>query len=365
MTRLTSTGVRTVPTALTPPEPRSRPVVVSADGARLHVEVHGPAAAPAVVLVHGWTCSTVFWAPVLRALVADGHRVITYDLRGHGRTPAAVPRDYGTRLLADDLCAVLDATLAPGERAVLGGHSMGAMTLMAAAGRPQLREHAAALMLCSTGAARLVPEARVVPVRPAALRTWIQRKLLGTSAPLGPVTPVSRRILRYGTMGSGSTRDQTDMCARIVHACPRKIRAAWAHVLDGLDLSDGLSRLTHPTAVVAGTADRLTPIAHARGMAAALPHCTGLTELPGRGHMTPVEAPDVVSGVLTGLVRDHLTGTGTVAGTGTATFTTGDGATGDGATGDAAGEAHQIPRARKQPQPDRTAGQFAIKEETS
>ncbi|WP_158102180.1 alpha/beta fold hydrolase, partial [Streptomyces glaucescens] len=102
------------------------------DGARLHVEVHGPESAPPVVLIHGWTCSTAFWAAQIRALAA-GHRVIAYDQRGHGRSPAS--RSCSTDALADDLEAVLAATLAPGEKAVLAGHSMGGMTVLAAAGR--------------------------------------------------------------------------------------------------------------------------------------------------------------------------------------------------------------------------------------
>ena len=59
-----------------------------------------------------------------------------------------------------------------------------------------------------------------------------------------------------------------------------------------------------PTAVVVGTADRLTPPVHARALAAALPHCVGVTELPGLGHMTPVEAPELVTGKIRELVTD-------------------------------------------------------------
>ncbi len=299
-----------LPEQLTALAPRREWTVTSADGASVQVEEFGPSGGPAVVLAHGWTCAIAFWAPVIRQLVADGHRVIAYDQRGHGRSPApAGPDGYGTEQLADDLCAVLDATLGESEQAVVGGHSMGGMTIMAAARRPQLRERAAALMLCSTGAAQLVPEARVVPVRPAGLRTRVQRSLLGSSAPLGPVTPIARAILRYGTMGPGAPRERVEMCARIVHACPRRARAQWAHVLDTLDLTDGPGALTQPTAVVVGTADRLTPPPHAHRIAAALPDCTGLTELTGAGHMTPVEAPEAVSAVLAGLVRDHLTPT--------------------------------------------------------
>ncbi|MFD4870658.1 alpha/beta fold hydrolase [Streptomyces sp. NPDC058412] len=286
-----------------PPAARRELVADSADGARLHVEVHGEEGAPAVVLAHGWTCSTAFWAAQVRALAAT-HRVIAYDQRGHGRSPAA--RAHSTTALADDLVAVLGATLAPGERAVVAGHSMGGMTIMAAAGRPEFTEHAAAALLCSTGSSRLVAEAQVLPVRAGRARTRVTGAVLGSRAPLGPVTPVARKILKYATMGPGSAPDKVEACARIVHACPTGVRHAWSRVLAGLDLDAEVARLAVPTAVIGGTADRLTPIVHARGLAAALPNCVGLTELTGMGHMTPVEAPEAVTRAVRELTELYL-----------------------------------------------------------
>ncbi|MEV5972568.1 alpha/beta fold hydrolase [Streptomyces sp. NPDC051921] len=279
----------------------------SADGSRLHVEVHGRADAPAVVLAHGWTCSTRFWDAQIRDLAAD-HKVIAYDQRGHGDSPvpAAGGKGYSTEALADDLEAVLAATLGPGERAVLAGHSMGGMTLMAAARRPAFRQHAAAALLCSTGPARLTAEALVVPLRPGRLRTRLTRSVLGSKAPLGPVTPVSKRLLRYGTMGPGAAPDRVDACARIVQACPRGARYGWSQVLAGLDLESEVRELRLPVAVLVGDVDRLTPPVHSRAMAAALPHCTGLVELAGAGHMTPVEAPEAVTAQIRELTLTYL-----------------------------------------------------------
>ncbi|WP_338779868.1 alpha/beta hydrolase [Streptomyces sp. DG1A-41] len=286
-----------------PPALARELTAVSADGARLHVEIHGPEGAPAVVLAHGWTCSTAFWAAQIRDLAA-GHRVIAYDQRGHGRSPANPA--CSTDALADDLEAVLEASLAPGEQAVIAGHSMGGMTVMAASGRTAFREHTAAVLLCSTGSSQLVAASTVVPMRPGRLRTWLTRRILGSRAPLGPVTPPARRILKYGTMGPGSAPHMVEACARIVHACPREVRHAWSHVLDLLDLDHGVRELDVPTAVVVGTADRLTPPAQARALAAALPHCIGITELPGIGHMTPIEAPELVTGKIRELVQAHI-----------------------------------------------------------
>ncbi|NEB84258.1 alpha/beta fold hydrolase [Streptomyces anulatus] len=294
-----------------PPVPAAELTVRSADGSRIHVELHGPEDAPAVVLAHGWTCNTRFWDAQIRDLAAD-HRVIAYDQRGHGLTPEPGPGGYSTDALADDLEAVLAATLAPGRRAVLAGHSMGGMTVMAAAARPGLREHAAAVLLCSTGSTRLTAEARVLPLRAGALRTRITTAVLGAKAPLGPVNPVSRRILKYATMGAGSAPDRVDACARIVHACPRRARVEWGHVLAELDLAAGVRELRVPTAVIAGTDDRLTPPVHARAIAAALPVGLGLTELAGMGHMTPVEAPEAVTAKIRELVAGYVA-TGTAA----------------------------------------------------
>ncbi|MEU0402115.1 alpha/beta hydrolase [Streptomyces sp. NPDC006197] len=286
--------------------PESRALTaVSADGTLIHAEAYGPEGAPAVVLSHGWTCSIAFWAEQIRSLAAD-HRVIAYDQRGHGRSPAPASGGYSTTALADDLEAVLAATLGPGERAVLAGHSMGGMTIMAAAGRPGFRQHAAAVLLCSTGPSRLTAEATVVPLRPGGLRSRLTAAVLGAKAPLGPVNAVSKRILKYATMGPGSAPERVEACARIVHACPRGARYGWSQVLAGLDLEAGLRELRVPAAVLVGTADRLTPAVHSRAMAQALPHCTGLVELAGMGHMTPVEAPEAVTAQIRELTLTYL-----------------------------------------------------------
>ncbi|MFF2011511.1 alpha/beta fold hydrolase [Streptomyces sp. NPDC058195] len=288
-----------------PPVPARELTVRSADGARLHVEVHGPDGAPAVVLAHGWTCSTRFWDAQIRALAAD-HRVVAYDQRGHGGSPAVAPGEYSTDALADDLEAVLAATLGPGEKAVLAGHSMGGMTIMAAARRAGLRERAAAVLLCSTGSSRLPGASTVLPLPAGKVRTAGTRAILATAAPLGPVTPLTRRVLKYATMGAGAAPERVALCARIVHACPRSARSGWGKVLADLDLDAGVKELRVPTAVVAGTADRLTPIGHARAITAALPEGLGLTELTGLGHMTPVEAPEAVTAKIRELVTAYL-----------------------------------------------------------
>ena len=40
----------------------------------------------AVVLIHGWPCSSMVWEDLRAELLAAGHRVVTYDRRGFGRS---------------------------------------------------------------------------------------------------------------------------------------------------------------------------------------------------------------------------------------------------------------------------------------
>ena len=73
----------------------------------LHVEDTGGDGRP-VVLIHGWPLSGASWSAQVPALTAAGHRVVTYDRRGFGRSDqpgTASTYDYDT--LTGDLDAVL------------------------------------------------------------------------------------------------------------------------------------------------------------------------------------------------------------------------------------------------------------------
>lgn len=86
----------------------------------LYYEDHGSGSP--VVLIHGWPLSGASWEKQTAALLAAGHRVITYDRRGFGRSSRpGVGYNYDT--FAADLDVVL--TTLDLENVDLVGFSMG------------------------------------------------------------------------------------------------------------------------------------------------------------------------------------------------------------------------------------------------
>ena len=110
------------------PKGRARRVR-SADGTILHAEVFGPEDGETVVLAHGWTEALRFWTYVIRGLEQAGLRAVAYDLRGHGDSEPAKHGDYAIPRFGEDLEAVLAACVPDGSRALVAGHSLGAMSI--------------------------------------------------------------------------------------------------------------------------------------------------------------------------------------------------------------------------------------------
>jgi non-heme chloroperoxidase len=95
---------------------------------RLHVLESGNPRGHAILFIHGFSQCSLSWARQLESDLAQGHRLVAMDLRGHGQS--ARPRDtYGdSRLWADDVDAVV-RTLEL-DRPVLCGWSYGPLVIL-------------------------------------------------------------------------------------------------------------------------------------------------------------------------------------------------------------------------------------------
>jgi pimeloyl-ACP methyl ester carboxylesterase len=275
--------------------------VRSADGTSLHAEVFGPDDGDTLVLAHGWTEQLALWGPVIQRLTARGLRVVAYDLRGHGASDRAAGHDYSLDRFGEDVEAVLALTMPEGERATVVGHSLGAMSIAAWARDHDVAARARAAALLNAGLGDLVAGNRLFGELAA---KWLNnpvasRAVLGSRAPLpGLSSPVGQMLIRYSAFGPAATAGEVGFYERMLLACPPDVRAACAKSMLEMDLWSAVTRLTVPTLVLDGASDRLTPPAHSRRIANALPQLAELIELPQTGHMAPLERPDEVAGAL-------------------------------------------------------------------
>ncbi|MFD6949172.1 alpha/beta hydrolase [Nocardiopsis sp. TSRI0078] len=279
--------------------------VRSADGTLLHAEVRGPEDGPTVVLAHCWATSLASWGPVVREL-DPSLRVVLYDQRGHGRTQTPITRaGYGAEKLAEDLCAVLEATVPEGRKAVVAGHSMGGMTVMAAGAHPVFQDRAAAVLLTNTGCTQLPKRSTAIPL-PGPLGTLGAQVFLKAPLPLGPRNALTTAVLKSMVMGRKSDPRMVRLCMRMVHACAPVSRGAWGRVISELEAEETARQISVPTAVLVGTDDKLTPPWHAHHIASLLKDCREVREIPGAGHMGPLEYPETLAGLLEDLAAEHV-----------------------------------------------------------
>jgi pimeloyl-ACP methyl ester carboxylesterase len=256
------------------------------DGGRIHVVERGQG--PPLVLLHGIMLSSALWVHQLRDL-ADHHRVIAVDLRGHGQSlPGST--GSGIEILADDVRTVLE-TLGV-EHAIVVGHSMGGMVaLQLATGLPpdERRRRIAGIVLTSTTAGPFVTLpgfTGVVRVTgPVTARALLVGERVGAKA-------LPSRDLRWWLTRLGFGADAPAVQVRFVEAMhrgtPSRTLADLIGSLATFDLSSKLGALDVPVLVVVGSHDKLTAPRLARRLAAALPEAS-LVELPRCGHMPMLE----------------------------------------------------------------------------
>jgi pimeloyl-ACP methyl ester carboxylesterase len=118
---------------------------IDRDGTKIHYEVHG--SGPPLILTHGYSSTSAMWHGQIEAL-SKRHRLILWDMRGHGQSD--YPGDasaYSEALTVGDIAALLDQVGA--AKAIVGGLSLGGyMSLAFYRAHP---ERVRALLIIDTG----------------------------------------------------------------------------------------------------------------------------------------------------------------------------------------------------------------------
>lgn len=263
---------------------------------------------PAMVLVHGLGGSHLNWMRV-GGWLARGARVRAVDLAGFGRTPPA-----GRSSDVRDNRGLLDRLVREvvGSPAILVGSSMGGLiAMMEAAEAP---EAVAGLVLVDPAQPR-PPSVRPDPVVAAAFATYLvpgvgESFLRRRAARLGPEGLVDEAF-RMCTARPEQLPDEV-VEAHVALARDRLRSMPWAHEaflqatrsLLRLLATRGrfrrlVERITAPTLLVHGDADRLVAVEGSRALAAERPDWT-YAELAGIGHLPMLEDPEGFLRVLEG-----------------------------------------------------------------
>jgi 3-oxoadipate enol-lactonase/4-carboxymuconolactone decarboxylase len=246
----------------------------------LHVLVDGPVDLPPLVLGPSLGTTASIWDPLLPALTRS-FRVIRYDLRGHGGTPAT--RTSAPCTIADlggDVLKALDRLGV--ERASYAGISLGGMVGMWLAACAPARIDRLALV-CT--AAFLPPPDR-----------WRQRAATVRAEGTGALADAL--VGRWFTPAFVARRGE--VVARMVgdlRAVDREGYASCCEAIASWDWRARLREVRAPTLVVAAAEDPATPPEDAYALGAAIADAQ-VTVVEGAAHLAIVEKPEPLAALL-------------------------------------------------------------------
>lgn len=242
----------------------------------VHHEAAGPTDAPVVLLANALGSDLHMWDRQMTAL-SRGHRVVRYDLRGHGRSPVP-PGPYSLADLADDAIALLDRLGV--DRAHMVGLSLGAMVTMQVAATAG--DRVGRLALCCTSAHLPPPrrwQTRAATVRAdgmgAVADAVVERWVTPAFAAANPDAVRDLRAMASGTAAEGY--------------------AGCCEAIGTMDMRDDLHRITAPTLLIAGADDPAIPVEHAEAIARVVPDARTVVVGPA-AHLATVEQPHAVTG---------------------------------------------------------------------
>lgn len=297
-------------------------VVIADDGVVLHAEVDEQDGSPGhvdgaltLVLCHGYTLTAQAWI-YQRAALRDLGRIVTYDQRGHGRSGRGEPARASIDQLGSDLERVLEA-LAPTGPIVLVGHSMGGMSVMALAERrPDLfGDRVIGVALLSTSAGALAEWSFGLPLRGGRLLRRVMPPVFGELVRRPALVTRGRRVAgevelaltRRYSFGSDVPPWLVAFASGMISGTSLDTVADFWPAFDDHDKLAALPVLAAiPVLVLVGEDDLLTPAAHSRAIATALPHAE-LVIVPASGHLVTIEHPETVDAHLRALVDRSLT----------------------------------------------------------
>jgi pimeloyl-ACP methyl ester carboxylesterase len=232
-----------------------------------------------MLFVHGWGCDHTALAPQAEYF-SRSHRVVSVDLRGHGRSDAP-QQDYTMSGFADDLawlCAELGLT-----KPIVVGHSMGGSVALELAAR--YPEIPASIVLI---------DSVILP----------NRSFLDTLQPVvdGLQGPDYQAVYQEALLSLCLTTDDELRKAQLIASLPKApqhvLRSAFANHVTDYDVTPAAACCRVPVAYI-GAANSMADLIQFRNLT---PHLLTAQTL-GSGHFSPLFVPDQINAMLSTFVE--------------------------------------------------------------
>lgn len=244
---------------------------------KLFHHISGPKDALPVILIHGFPLSHEMWKPQVEAL-SPTFLTITYDLRGHGKSPVGDGL-YTIDHHVDDLFSLMDSLEI--KKAVLVGLSMGGYIALRARERSAARIKALVLSdtrsLCDTDEGKIKRAAALKDVQANGVAPYAETAVKSLFCNLSqrkkiPAIEATQKVMA-ATPVQGLGGNLLALASRI-------------------DNTPRLKEIKVPTLILVGKEDEITPPKFARLMKRKIPGAQ-MHLIPHAGHISNLENPEV------------------------------------------------------------------------
>jgi pimeloyl-ACP methyl ester carboxylesterase len=281
------------------------------DGARLFVEEVGPEARRGAVFLHGSALRTDVWHYQMAGL--GDHRLLFYDLRGHGRSQPKGDADFTLRTLVDDLEALIaEAGL---DEAVVVGHSVGGMAaLQLCCDRPALLgDPIKGLVLVNSthgpGAETVIGGSAVARLERATRRPFdfigSKHEYFNRLRKIVKPSDTLFMAVSLAAFGPSPSASQVDFTYDMLADTKTDVIFDLIKCYRDHDVGERLSEITIPALVIGGTHDHLTVSDASEYLSQHLPKAE-LKMFDRSGHMSMLERHRDFNAALTAFLDDTL-----------------------------------------------------------
>ena len=273
----------------------------ASDGSSLYYEDHGNKEGKPLFLLHGWAISSVFFSEQIPVLVDNGYRVITWDWRGHGKSPwngtfkNIASKEELLELMYDDFKA-LKAHLEIDEPYGIVGHSAGAGVGLSIALANQEEVVLIAILNTSYVLAENFTE-----------RTAWQFIPLALEASFNPIIHIPYKFLMrssipFLSLALNKPTKKVKLWVEDFIGVKKRTVIEELRNLKNYNLLADLPKIQIPCLIIAGQFDLLTPPRRSKMIHARIPH-SELHIIRNTGHLAMVERPSEVNKYLVDFLK--------------------------------------------------------------